>query len=45
MTTFKGLPKHFFAFFRELAENNQKGRFEENKQRVRDVVQHRSAIS
>lgn len=39
MTTFKGLPKDFFAFFRELAENNNKAWFEENKQRFRDVVQ------
>jgi uncharacterized protein (TIGR02453 family) len=39
MSTFKGLPKDFFAFFRELAENNNKAWFEENKQRFRDVVQ------
>ena len=39
MSTFKGLPKDFFAFFRELADNNEKAWFEENKQRFRDVVQ------
>lgn len=38
MSSFKGLPKDFFAFFRELAENNNKAWFEENKQRYRDSV-------
>ena len=38
MSSFKGLPKDFFAFFRELAQNNEKAWFEENKQRYREVV-------
>ena len=38
MTTFKGLPKDFFAFFRELAKNNNRPWFEENKQRYKDSV-------
>jgi uncharacterized protein (TIGR02453 family) len=38
MTTFKGLPKDFFAFFKELAQNNERPWFEENKQRYKDVV-------
>ena len=33
MTSFKGLPKDIFAFFRELADNNEKPWFEENKPR------------
>lgn len=39
MSSFKGLPRDFFVFFRELAENNNKAWFEENKPRFRDVVQ------
>ena len=38
MSTFKGLPKDFFAFFKELAENNEKAWFEENKPRYRESV-------
>lgn len=38
MSEFKGLPKDFFAFFRELSQNNEKAWFEANKQRYRDVV-------
>lgn len=38
MTTFKGLPKDFFAFFKELAKNNERAWFEENKQRYKDSV-------
>ena len=38
MTTFKGLPKDFFVFFKELAANNERPWFEENKQRYKDVV-------
>jgi len=36
---FKGFPKDFFAFFRELKANNERVWFEENKQRFRDSVQ------
>ncbi|HEY2446395.1 MAG TPA: DUF2461 domain-containing protein [Rhizomicrobium sp.] len=36
---FKGFPKDFFAFFRELKANNERAWFEANKQRFRDVVQ------
>lgn len=36
---FAGLPKDFFAFFRELEKNNERGWFEDNKQRYRDHVQ------
>jgi len=36
---FKGFPKDFFAFFRELRENNERPWFEANKQRFRDSVQ------
>jgi uncharacterized protein (TIGR02453 family) len=35
---FKGLPKDFFAFFKELAANNNRPWFEENKQRYRESV-------
>ncbi|MEQ1756482.1 MAG: DUF2461 domain-containing protein [Micropepsaceae bacterium] len=38
MSAFNGLPKDFFAFFRELSQNNNKAWFEENKQRYKDVV-------
>ncbi|MBP6013241.1 MAG: DUF2461 domain-containing protein [Alphaproteobacteria bacterium] len=38
MTPFKGLPKDFFVFFKELAANNERPWFEENKQRYKDVV-------
>jgi uncharacterized protein (TIGR02453 family) len=38
MSTFKGLPKDFFAFFKELAQNNERPWFEENKQRYKDSV-------
>ena len=38
MTAFRGLPKDFFAFFRELAANNEKTWFEENKPRYRESV-------
>jgi uncharacterized protein (TIGR02453 family) len=37
--TFKGFPKDFFAFFKELKQNNDRAWFEENKQRYRDSVQ------
>src|SRR5215469_16136321 len=36
---FKGFPKDFFAFFRELKANNARPWFEANKQRFRDSVQ------
>ncbi|HWE05230.1 MAG TPA: DUF2461 domain-containing protein [Rhizomicrobium sp.] len=36
---FKGFPKDFFAFFRELAAHNERGWFESNKPRFRDSVQ------
>jgi uncharacterized protein (TIGR02453 family) len=35
---FKGLPKDFFVFFKELAANNERPWFEENKQRYKDSV-------
>ena len=38
MAAFEGLPKDFFAFFRELAANNDKAWFEENKPRYRESV-------
>src|SRR5262245_849613 len=38
MSTFKGLPKDFFAFFKELAKNNERPWFEENKQRYKESV-------
>ena len=37
--TFTGLPRDFFAFFEELAQNNNKLWFKDNKQRYRDNVQ------
>ncbi|MBS0470499.1 MAG: DUF2461 domain-containing protein [Proteobacteria bacterium] len=36
---FEGFPKDFFAFFKELKANNERGWFESNKQRYRDSVQ------
>ena len=36
---FAGLPKDFFAFFRELKAHNERAWFEDNKQRYRDSVQ------
>jgi uncharacterized protein (TIGR02453 family) len=36
---FEGMPKDFFAFFRELKKNNNRIWFEDNKQRYRDSVQ------
>ena len=39
MSDFPGLPKDFFAFFRELKANNNRVWFEDNKQRYRDSVQ------
>ena len=39
MAAFEGLPKDFFAFFRELKANNNRVWFEDNKQRYRDSVQ------
>lgn len=36
---FKGFPKDFFAFFRELKSNNDRTWFEENKPRYRESVQ------
>src|ERR1051326_4058766 len=36
---FEGLPKDFFAFFRELKSHNERGWFEANKARFRDSVQ------
>ena len=38
MKTFKGLPKDFFAFFKELAKNNERAWFEANKPRYKGVV-------
>jgi uncharacterized protein (TIGR02453 family) len=38
MTAFKGLPKDFFAFFKELAANNERGWFEANKERYKASV-------
>jgi uncharacterized protein (TIGR02453 family) len=37
--SFKGFPKDFFAFFRELKAHNERAWFEANKQRFRDSVQ------
>jgi uncharacterized protein (TIGR02453 family) len=37
--TFPGMPKDFFAFFRELKTHNDRAWFEDNKQRYRDSVQ------
>lgn len=36
---FNGFGRDFFAFFRELKANNERGWFEANKQRFRDQVQ------
>jgi uncharacterized protein (TIGR02453 family) len=36
---FKGFPKDFFVFFRELTAHNKRPWFEDNKQRFRDSVQ------
>jgi len=36
---FKGFPRDFFAFFRELKAHNERAWFEANKQRFRDSVQ------
>jgi len=36
---FTGFPKDFFAFFRELKNDNERAWFEANKQRFRDSVQ------
>lgn len=33
MADFKGFPKDFFQFFKELARNNERPWFEENKER------------
>ncbi len=38
MSTFNGLPKDFFTFFRDLAQHNERAWFEKNKQRYKDVV-------
>ena len=38
-TTFKGLPKDFTRFFKELSRNNDREWFAVNKQRYRDSVQ------
>lgn len=38
MVPFKGLPKDFFLFFKQLAANNERPWFEANKQRYKDVV-------
>jgi len=37
--SFKGLPKDFFAFFRELKSHNERAWFEANKMRFRNSVQ------
>jgi uncharacterized protein (TIGR02453 family) len=39
MSQFRGFPKDFFAFFRELKANNNRGWFEINKPRFRESVQ------
>lgn len=36
---FKGFPKDFYDFFRELKAHNERAWFEDNKQRYRDSVQ------
>ena len=38
MSTFKGLPKDFFVFFKELKANNERPWFEENKERYKTTV-------
>ena len=35
---FQGFDKSFFAFFRDLAKNNDRAWFEENKPRYKEVV-------
>jgi uncharacterized protein (TIGR02453 family) len=37
--SFSGFPRDFFAFFKELKQNNERAWFEENKQRFRDSIQ------
>jgi uncharacterized protein (TIGR02453 family) len=39
MAEFNGFPSAFFAFFRKLKANNDRGWFEANKSRFREVVQ------
>lgn len=39
MAEFKGFPKEFFGFFRELKANNERPWFEANKSRFRETVQ------
>ena len=39
MSDFKGFPKAFFQFFRELKANNDRAWFEANKSRFREAVQ------
>jgi uncharacterized protein (TIGR02453 family) len=39
LADFQGLPRDFFAFFRELADNNERPWFEANKERFRASVQ------
>ncbi len=38
MTGFTGFPKEFFGFFRELKDNNERGWFNDNKDRYRAEV-------
>jgi len=38
MPGFKGLPKDFFVFFKDLSKQNERAWFEENKQRYKDSV-------
>jgi len=38
MTDFRGFPKDFFQFFKELAKNNERPWFEVNKERYKAVV-------
>lgn len=38
MSTFKGLPKDFFLFFKDLAKNNERPWFEANKERYKASV-------
>src|SRR6185295_12558339 len=37
-TAFKGLPKDFFVFFKELTKNNERPWFEANKERYKATV-------
>jgi uncharacterized protein (TIGR02453 family) len=39
VNSFRGFPADFFAFFRELKENNERPWFEANKERFRESVQ------